>query len=414
MPENTDAERRAFDMQIDSQARTLFWTIGIATVFVAVIALLARRHVTSAPMLPTATHTPQVIHLEALPTMITTSVGKTPTATLTPTLAPTASPSVSPIPSSRGSGKILFVSDRDGNEEIYVMDFDGRNQTRLTQNPGRDIYPQWSPDGTKIAFLSEEENTRGLFVMNSDSNQPKLLTSLVVFGRGEFSWSPDSTGLAYSSFIDGNSDISVINVNGSGMQNLTATGTQEELRPSWSPDGTKIAFFNNDRHQYFIMNSDGSDQTRVVNSFDLSGSQPQWSPDDLYLLVSASNEIFSVNKNTGAVMQLTDNLNYDGSPAASPDGTEIAFVSSRSAGSQEIFIMNTKGENAEQISNVYDTRAEISDLMWSPDGNRIIFTISNYRGGLTAQIFSIDINTGETTNLSQHPASSNYLSDVAR
>jgi Tol biopolymer transport system component len=392
-------------MNRDSQTHTPFWIIGITIVSAVVIALLSLRNGTSPPISPTATHTPLEIYLERLPTIVTTSVSKTPTHSLSPT--------ASPIPSSKGSGELLFVSDRDGNEEIYMMDLDGRNQTRLTQNPGRDIDPQWSPDGTKIAFLSRRENKRGLYVMNIDGSQQKLLTSSVVFRAGEFSWSPDSTQLAYSSFIDGYSDISVIHINGSMDRNLTTTATtaKEERGPSWSPDGTKIAFYR--EYQYFIMNPDGSDKTSVLHSSDLNWSQPHWSPDGLSLLVSTSDEIFSVNKNTDVVVQLTNNLNYDASPAASPDGTKIAFVSSRSQGSHEIFLMSANGDPVEQISNIYDTRAYIYNLMWSSAGNRIIFTISNYRGGLTAEIFAIAINTREKIPLSQDPSSSNYLFDVA-
>src|SRR5262252_8296324 len=74
------------------------------------------------------------------------------------------------------NGKIAFVSDRDGNSEIYVMNADGTNQMRLTNNPGVDDYPTWSPEGKKIAFVSQDSS--GAFaikVMNSDgANQTKL------------------------------------------------------------------------------------------------------------------------------------------------------------------------------------------------------------------------------------------------
>ena len=292
------------------------------------------------------------------------------------------------------------------------MNLDGSNPTRLTQNPGRDIDPQWSPDGTKIAFLSEREKATGLYIMDVDGSKQRLLTSSAEFAVGEFSWSPDSTQLAYSSLVHGYSDISVIDLNGSTEHNLTATATARERSPAWSPDGTKIAFHKN-RYHYFIMNSNGSDQRGVVISPDFDWSQLQWSPDSSYLLVSTAQEIFSINKHTNAVVQLTNNHNYDASPAASPDGTKIAFVSSRSGGSNEIFMMRSNGENVEKISSIYDTRASISKLLWSPRGDRILFTINNYKGGSTAEIFSIDLSTRQMFNLSQDPASSNYLSDVA-
>ena len=70
--------------------------------------------------------------------------------------------------------KIAFGSDRDGNSEIYVMESDGTNPVRLTQNPAVDAYPAWSPDGTKIAFTSTRRNgfTWEIYVMNTDGTKP--------------------------------------------------------------------------------------------------------------------------------------------------------------------------------------------------------------------------------------------------
>jgi Tol biopolymer transport system component len=76
-----------------------------------------------------------------------------------------------------------------------------------------------------------------------------------------------------------------------------------------------------------------------------------------------------------------------------------SFLPDLNQGSHEIFLMSANGDPVEQISNLYETRAYISNLMWSPAGNRIILTISNYRGGLTAEIFSIAINTRKTIRL---------------
>src|SRR5436309_2843912 len=73
-----------------------------------------------------------------------------------------------------GNGKIVFASDRDGNNEIYVMDADGSHQTRLTNNPADDILPAWSPDGTKIAWSTNRlgGSNYEIFVMNADGSNP--------------------------------------------------------------------------------------------------------------------------------------------------------------------------------------------------------------------------------------------------
>src|ERR671936_41378 len=74
------------------------------------------------------------------------------------------------------NGKIAFVSDRDGNSEVYVMDADGGNQTRRTNSPSADFSPAWSPDGQKIAFVSDRDGNREIYVMNGDGNAQSRLT----------------------------------------------------------------------------------------------------------------------------------------------------------------------------------------------------------------------------------------------
>ena len=103
------------------------------------------------------------------------------------------------------AGKIAFRSDRDGNGEIYVMNADGTNQTRLTNNSAEDIWPSWSPDGTKIAFMSDRDGNGEIYVMNADgTNQTRLTNNSAT----EYcpSWSPDGTKIVFMSNRDGGGD----------------------------------------------------------------------------------------------------------------------------------------------------------------------------------------------------------------
>jgi len=75
------------------------------------------------------------------------------------------------------NGKIIFASDRDGNKEIYVMDADGSNQTRLTTNSSLDVEPSWSPNGSKIAFNSDRDGNKEIYVMNADGSNATRLTN---------------------------------------------------------------------------------------------------------------------------------------------------------------------------------------------------------------------------------------------
>jgi WD40-like Beta Propeller Repeat/Domain of unknown function (DUF4214) len=151
------------------------------------------------------------------------------------------------------NGKIAFTSTRDGNSEIYTMEADGSNQTRLTNNLGNDVSPKWSPNSTKIAFASSRDDTSvgctsggsckyEIYVMNADgTNQTR--TNNPVFE--DFDWSPDGTRIVFESIHVGSISVSVMNADGSNVQRLT-NYPGLDLSPKWSPDGTKIAFVRAD------------------------------------------------------------------------------------------------------------------------------------------------------------------------
>jgi TolB protein len=125
------------------------------------------------------------------------------------------------------NGKIAFTSTRDGNPEIYVMNADGSEQTRLTDNPATDFQPSWSPDGTKIAFSSDRSGASNgwfeVYVMNADGSEQTRLTFSNPFFEGDPSWSPDGTKIAFSTGRHGsdNREIYVMNADGSGQTRLT-------------------------------------------------------------------------------------------------------------------------------------------------------------------------------------------------
>src|SRR5688500_7990449 len=93
------------------------------------------------------------------------------------------------------NGKIAFQSDRDGNPEVYVMNSDGSGQTRLTNEPRSDVEPAFSPDGTRIAFVSQR-NGGGLHVMDADGSGPIRLTSDLE-GGSKPAFSPDGAEIAF-------------------------------------------------------------------------------------------------------------------------------------------------------------------------------------------------------------------------
>jgi WD40 repeat protein len=139
--------------------------------------------------------------------------------------------------------KIAFTSNRDGNDDIYVMDSDGAEVRRLTSNAAADGLPAWSPDGSEIAFTSDRTGNDDIYVMDSDGTNQRGLTDNPDFDYGP-AWSPDGEKIAFTSNRDGNSEVYVMNADGSAQENLTRNpGTEEGNRGvSWSPDGGSMAF----------------------------------------------------------------------------------------------------------------------------------------------------------------------------
>jgi len=259
-------------------------------------------------------------------------------------------------------GKIVFVSDRDGNREIYTMNADGTNQTRLTFNSGFEGGPRWSPDGTKIVFVSDRDGggTLRIYVMNADGSNPTLLT-------------PNSFGVG-------------------------------DFDPSWSPDGSKIVFgFTATTspptpHIYGIamMNADGSNSTLVVGSGapNAAFDNPIFSQDGSKIIFShkqptifTPSNIFSVNPDGSDETALAlDNRDVFGA-ALSPDGNVIAYRrNTNGTGAWRIYLIdlpsgNLPGDDLRPLINPEISQAAF-DPAWSPDGTKLIYhTSSSFLGG---------------------------------
>ena len=258
-------------------------------------------------------------------------------------------------------GKIAFVSNRDGNEEIYVMDADGGDVKRLTDNSSREWCPRWSPDGSKIAFCSRRNGNWWIYVMNPNGTEQTKLTDNLNYNLYP-SWSPDGTKIVFNSIIgSANYEICVMNYDGTEKKNLTGNSSSWERNPRWSPDGSKIAF--EIRGCIYVMNSNGTEKTRLTNnsSWDFD---PAWSFDGTQIVFSSKKilhdgttssssggnyEICVINVDGSNITKLTDNPAYDSDPSWSPEGNKIAFVSNRD-GNNEIYFMDPDGTGQTRLT----------------------------------------------------------------
>lgn len=308
--------------------------------------------------------------------------------------------------------RIAFISERDENFEIYVMDADGSNQTRLTTNPAKDLAPRWSPDGKRIVFDSELAGNRELYAINADgSNQVRLTYS--VGSDVEASWGlvgaqlpvEPSEKIVFHSDRDGNFEIYVMNLDGTGQTRLTTRWDVNDLDPVWSPDGKQIVFASESEGivSIWAMDKHGGNLTKLVDN-PWSDGLPRWSPDDKKLaFVSGRDgnmEIYAMDVDGGNQTRLTDNSTEDNGPAWSlPNGKRVAFFSDRD-GDAEIYITEADGSNLVQLTN---NSASDSWPAWSPDGRRIAFT-SNDNPEDNMDIYVMGVEDRSITRLTDDPA----------
>jgi len=278
--------------------------------------------------------------------------------------------------------KIVFVSKRDGNAEIYSMNPDGSQQVNLTQHPAEDYNPAWSPNGKQIVFSSDRtDGVFDLYLMNPDGKNVQK-----VFKDDEYrrypAWSPDGKHIAYA---------------------------QADKRKAIRAFGARFAPTAD--HTLYIATPNGTSIEKLTKGF-----EPSWSPDGsqlIFVVVGLKHTplgLFDLQTRTEKVLR-PEKLPWTLSPRWSPQGDKIAFGKLSGARFNErggisfqnstLYIANPDGTALQQITD----KLAACDPTWSPQGNQLIynsfFTVQYPTGqdSTTFQLYKIDLKGGNPTQL---------------
>jgi TolB protein len=260
--------------------------------------------------------------------------------------------------------KLAFSSDRNRErmvgtvqnrdvKEIYIADYDGANQRRITTNRQLNITPVWAPDARAVAYTSYRRGYPDIFVALIYQGVQQEPTKAV--GQNWLPvYSPDGNRIVFTSNRDGNPELYVMNSDGGNVRRIT-NHPAIDTTPTWSPTGTQIAF-TSDRAgtpQIYIVGADGLNLRRLTTT-ESYADRPTWSPAPFNEIAFAARtgpgyDVKIYDLASGQTRQITFGEGTNESPAYSPNGRHIAFSSTR-AGRVQIFTIGRDGRGAKQVT----------------------------------------------------------------
>jgi Domain of unknown function (DUF5050) len=253
------------------------------------------------------------------------------------------------------NGKIAFASNRNAQNDIYGMNVDGSQQTRLTTDLAQDQSPRWSPSGAQIAFASRRDGNFEIYKMNADgTNQTRLTTDPL--RDDDPTWTADGSKIVFQRGGFSNGEIYVMNADGTAQRNLT-NDPAPEFTPATSSRGRTIAFgsVRGGSGGLFTMQLDGSELTRITRTPG-TDSSPNWSPTGnemvfLHDVNGTDDDIYTVHADGSGLRRLTNTPARDElNPVRAPDGSKILFAGCGGDGGCQLYTINPDGSGEKQLT----------------------------------------------------------------
>jgi dipeptidyl aminopeptidase/acylaminoacyl peptidase len=295
---------------------------------------------------------------------------------------PQIAPDGSTVLFSRGFVDIM----RDqGASNLWVVGVDGSRLRQLTDGAWNDSAPVWSPDGKRIAFLSNRSGSMQLHVMWVDTRETLQLTR---FDRapGGVEWSPDSAHIAFTAFLPDETPVLPVRLPPVPRGAQLARGAVLVDRPSWAADGSGPTVKG--YTHVFTVDATVGGTPRQVTSGHYNHSGPSWAADGKTMFVSGirkpdaeylrgDSEVYAINMASLTITQLTDRRGPDGSPLASPDGTWIAYTGfdqqNFTSHLASLYIMDTGGKRQRLWAGALPSSP--SNVQWAPDGSGVYYSM---------------------------------------
>lgn len=294
------------------------------------------------------------------------------------------SPMISP-----DGGEILFsrrwvdkMNDR-SRSNLWIVDVAGSRVRELTHGSWSDSSPVWSPDGSKIAFLSDRDGTTQVHVMWLDTREVAQLTHLERAPSG-LRWSPDGKMLAFSGFVPDTAPILKVDMVRRPKGAKWAAGPVIVDRLSWARDGRGPV--PKGYNHIYVIDAELGGTPRMLTSGDFSHSGPEWSRDGRTIYFSAirkpdaeylrgDSEIYAVNLDTLTVTALTERKGPDRGPLVSPDGRWIAYSGyddqDYTSHLSSLYLMNTEGKQKRLLAG--DLPNSPASILWAKDGSGVYY-----------------------------------------